>query len=65
MMTTVVAEIRYDEDGGKVNWAEMTAYKCGAGDVGQQKQRKWSDGKSDRRMIEIGRREGGGVGEIK
>ena len=65
MTEKVVEEIRYDEDGRKVKRAEMAAEKCGRGDVGQQEQRKWSEGKSERVVIERGRGGGEGVGKIK
>ena len=48
MMTKVMAEIRYDEYGRKAKRAEMAANKCGGLDVGNQEQRKWSDGKSEK-----------------
>ena len=65
MKEKVVAEIWYDEYGRKGNRAETAADKCGFGYLGQQEQRKWSDGKSEIGVIDIGRRGDEGVGKIK
>ena len=43
----------------------MAAEKCGGGDLGQQEQRKWIDGKSEIGVIDRGRRVDEGVGKIK
>ena len=65
MMTKVVAEINYDEDGRKGKLAETAEYKCGGGDVGKQEHQKWSDVKSERGVIERRRRGDESVGRIK
>ena len=65
MTAKEVTEILYDEYGRKINQAETAADNYGGRDVGQQEQRKWSDSKSEIRLIEIGKRGDEGVGKIK
>ena len=57
-MATAGAEIWYDWYGRKGKRAKTTADKCGIGYMGQQGQWKCGDGKSEKGVIERGRRGG-------